>query len=222
MNCLPFVLFCFPLLTLLLPELHDGLSAWGGLGASFGALWNELRFMHHASFDVVMITIFFVVISVLHITVPTVISVEAITRPVDISTNAATMPGRILDFGFKEFGDNSDDELSSSLQNTLLTLPYIYGQRNDSAMTLPRGFNHSYVAQRYCLRHPGTDFRELIHRTFFSWPYESLESDIVFEDNNATVVALHCGVVPRNELFDGYSVSFVEPRKLIYLPYINS
>lgn len=124
-------------------ELHDSLGAWGGLGASIGAIWKELRFMRHVCFDVIAISIFFCAVSVLHIAVPVVVTVGAVTRNVNISVDATTMPGRIFDLGIGGAVQNSVDQLSNSLTSAISSLPYLYQQRNDSTNGLPNGFNDS-------------------------------------------------------------------------------
>lgn len=106
--------------------------------------------MRHVSFDVFMITTFFTTISILHIVVPIVVSVDTVTRPVVIPpTNAATMPGQVLDLGISAAAgvDGTDGrvDLSDALNTAIVTLRYMYNQRADSTMGLPRGFNDSCV-----------------------------------------------------------------------------
>lgn len=129
-------------------ELHDALGALSGLGASTRAVLKELRFMRRVSFDVVIITTFFTAISILHVVVPIVISVDTTTRLIAISsTNAATMPGQVLDLGISAAAGAPPGrvDLPDALNTAIITLRYMYNQRSDSSMGLPRGFNDSYV-----------------------------------------------------------------------------
>lgn len=102
--------------------------------------------MRRVSFDVFMITVLFAAISILHITIPVVVSVETVTQMVDASSNAATMPGQILALGIGQVGQYGVQDLSEELKNSLATIPYLYGQRNNSAIDLPNGFNNSFVS----------------------------------------------------------------------------
>jgi hypothetical protein len=118
-------------------ELHDSLGAWGGLGASLGAVWREARHARRVTFDVVTVMSFFSAIALLHITMPTVLSVDTITHQVPINSTASQTPGKIVNVGY-----NADlGSLTVNLEQTLSALPYLYGQRNVSTTSLPAGIS---------------------------------------------------------------------------------
>jgi hypothetical protein len=123
-------------------ELHDSLGAWGGLGASVGAVWREARHAWRVTFDVVMITSFFSAIALLHITMPTVLSVDTITHQVPINSTASQTPGQILDLGYDAYNvDLGFMTITTDLGQMMNSLPYFYGQRNVSTTRLPPGIS---------------------------------------------------------------------------------
>lgn len=117
-------------------ELHDALGAWNGLGSSIGSLWRQLHHGNHLTFDVVAVASFFGAIAALHIILPTVVSVDAVSRSMPIFVNASQVPGQILNIGYDSTGGMTDD-----FRQALLSIPYLYGQRNVSTMGLPAGLN---------------------------------------------------------------------------------
>lgn len=117
-------------------ELHDSLGAWGGLGASIGSLWRGAYYLRHVTFDVMMVTVFFSAIAILHITTPTVVSVDTIKHPMPVLVNASQVPGHIMNLGY-DFTLGGTDELIQALTS----VPYLYGQRNVSSTGLPAGLS---------------------------------------------------------------------------------
>lgn len=92
--------------------------------------------MRHVTFDVLMVTVFFAVIALLHITTPTVVSVDTIKRPMPILVNASQVPGHIVDLEsyFSAMG-------TVEFMQALTSVPYLYGQCNVSSTGLPAGLS---------------------------------------------------------------------------------
>lgn len=189
-------------------DLHDSLGAWGGLGASIGAVWRGARYTGRVSFDVIMVTLLFTVIAVLHITTPTVVTVDTVSRQVPVSAVALSMPGHLYDIGYSRDGLLSFAQI---LNGVLNTVPYFYESKNMSSVSLPAGLNDTSVMTRFpCIRYLLTNF---LHSVLYSSPYSALGSDVVFTDRNASQTNVHCGVVPYSEKYSGpgFTLSWTQP-----------
>ncbi|KAF8415829.1 hypothetical protein L210DRAFT_945271, partial [Boletus edulis BED1] len=76
-----------------LTQIHDICSAWSGLGAALHTLWSQTK-VASSVWPVVLVMLYFVCISVLHVTSSTIIQLQPFNDTVTRTVPAvATWPG---------------------------------------------------------------------------------------------------------------------------------
>lgn len=121
-------------------ELHDGLGAWSGLGASVMALLRQARPPAQISIHVVLVALLYAAVATLHITVPSVLSIGTVSTVGDLASIAASrMPGNVTIIGY----DRTGEATSAELQSVITSIPYLWERRNSTR--LPPGWNGTWV-----------------------------------------------------------------------------
>ena len=116
--------------------LHDTLGSWLGLIYAATALFRS-RDRIQTRLRIALALVFFVSISILHVSTPSVINVRTVNSTVAFSLSATKMPGNMAHISVS-------DQMKNDLQLTVTSLPYLW-ERKDSGIGLPPGLNGTCV-----------------------------------------------------------------------------
>jgi hypothetical protein len=116
--------------------LHDTLASWLGIPYAVQALYNnwndcQIRCQH------ILTLVFFLMISVLHILIPSVIAVHAVNAMVQSDVSVIKMPGNLAHIA-------PSAEAQNEISLAVTPIPLLWDQR-DSRVGLPMGHNGMYV-----------------------------------------------------------------------------
>ncbi|KAF9511951.1 hypothetical protein BS47DRAFT_1124939 [Hydnum rufescens UP504] len=158
--------------------LHDTLGSWLGVVYAVVALFQSQDHLQ-TQLRLVLTLVFFVSMSILHISTPSVITVHAVNSTVPFNASVVRMPGNLSPIPVS----------SQTLDNLRIVLPsisYLWDQRN-SGIPLPTGYN-------------GT--------TLFSTLGTPTQGDVSFEDPYARSTVVQCGSV-SNATHNVFNITYI-------------
>ncbi|KAF9511968.1 hypothetical protein BS47DRAFT_1127892 [Hydnum rufescens UP504] len=116
--------------------LHDTLSSWLGVVYAVVALFQSQDHLQ-TRLRLVLTLVFFVSMTILHISTPSVITVHAINSTVPFNASVVRMPGNLTPIPVSI-------QTLANLQIVLPSISYLWNHRN-SGISLPTGYNGTWV-----------------------------------------------------------------------------
>jgi hypothetical protein len=118
--------------------LHDTLGSWLGLVYAGIALFRS-RDRIQTRLRLALALVFFICISILHISTPAVITVRAVNSTVPFSSSVIKMPGNLAHI-------SATNQSRDDLHFAITSIPYVWDQRNEK-IGLPPGYNETCVSR---------------------------------------------------------------------------